>query len=291
MSVECVQLDAMRELLCVNHELLIVFFHHNEGAFLESFKNAYTCAWPVHQFYRKYEEKQLKAQQQRAKKRLEFTNQESRLQNQVDRGILLGRFCCSQGHLPAGAYDSFKNENHNGAVHNPSHSWTPANFPILSLLLFVSARSVSGGRVFYSSLDEHSNSSCRLPPSPSALTLTLCQYGRSYTWLARSSRALAWCSRVSTDLRYITIMTSFCFPFSVGLWKIKGQKRYNFRVECVLSIPSSWASYCTLSRLVLISAMTASSLVAKKQQTEYLPSMHFTITYICGRCVCACRSW
>ena len=195
------------------------------------------------------------------------------------------------GHLSAGAYDSFKNENHNGLVHNPSHSWTPANFPILSLLLCVSARSVSGGRVFHSSLDEHSNSSCRLPPSPSALTLTLCQYGRSYTWLARSSRALAWCSRVSTDLRYITIMTSFCFPFSVGLWKIKGQKRYNFRVECVLSIPSSWASYCTLSRLVLLSAMTASSLVAKKQQTEYLPSMHFTITYICGRCVCACRSW
>ena len=33
--------------------------------------------------FRQYEEKQLKSQQERAKKRLEFTNQESRLQNQV----------------------------------------------------------------------------------------------------------------------------------------------------------------------------------------------------------------
>lgn len=34
-------------------------------------------------FQRQYEEKQLKAQQERAQRRLEFSNQESRLMNQV----------------------------------------------------------------------------------------------------------------------------------------------------------------------------------------------------------------
>ena len=36
-------------------------------------------------FKRQYEEKQLKAQQERAQRRLEFSNQESRLMNQVSR--------------------------------------------------------------------------------------------------------------------------------------------------------------------------------------------------------------
>ena len=42
----------------------------------------YVCDLKI-SFYRQYEEKQLKSQQERAKKKLALTNQESRLQNQV----------------------------------------------------------------------------------------------------------------------------------------------------------------------------------------------------------------
>ena len=46
------------------------------------------CIWNmygtyIYVMYRQYEEKQLKSQQERAKKKLALTNQESRLQNQV----------------------------------------------------------------------------------------------------------------------------------------------------------------------------------------------------------------
>ena len=46
------------------------------------FVNAMLC---LILFKRQYEEKQLKAQQERAQRRLEFSNQESRLMNQVSR--------------------------------------------------------------------------------------------------------------------------------------------------------------------------------------------------------------